>query len=143
MTVSDNTLLIDEYNGRPRPNIEPLPNGEIVVLHHRELDSEPFGRVFDIVERFLPRKFWRMYPDDGEAGFFVFIMPSAQLRDDIAAVDSAIGPKFDQDNPAAQPFDAERFAIDPVLASYFRRWFLQGDGRTCDRAPGPAESNGR
>jgi hypothetical protein len=44
-----------------------------------------------------------MNANDGQTGWFVFNMPTPQLRDDIATVNSAIGPKLDQ---ITRPFRA-------------------------------------
>ena len=41
-----------------------------------------------------------MDANDGQAGLLIFIMPLPQLRDDVATVNSAVGPKFYQNHPA-------------------------------------------
>ena len=62
-----------------------------------------------------------MDADDGQPGLFILIMPTPQLRDDVSTVDSAIGPKLDQDHPAFEACDGERFAVDPVFAGEIGR----------------------
>ena len=46
-----------------------------------------------------------MNADNGQAGSLIFVMPIPQLRDDIAAIDSTVGPKFYQDHAASQARD--------------------------------------
>jgi hypothetical protein len=46
-----------------------------------------------------------MDADNGQAGFLIFLMPIPQLRDDVAAIDSTIGPKLYQNDAAPQARD--------------------------------------
>lgn len=61
-----------------------------------------------------------MDSNDGQTGLFVGIMPTPQLRNDIAAVDSAKSPEFDQDDSSLQSADSERLAVEPILTNEFR-----------------------
>ena len=114
-----------------------MPYIEIVVLHHGKFNAETGAGVFYFGQRFLPGKFRRVDADDGQASWFVLIMPTPQLRDDVSTVDSAIGPKLDQDNPAFEGCDGERFAVDPVFAGEFRRRRAVGKRRAGARPSRP------
>ena len=52
-----------------------------------------------------------MDANDGQAGLFVFVMPTAQLRDDVFAINSAIGPEFNQYHSALESSHGEGFAV--------------------------------
>ena len=68
-----------------------------------------------------------MDADDGQTGFFIIVMPSPQLRDDIAAVDSTVGPKLHQYDSALQIANGKRFAVDPILSSDVRGSYAMGN----------------
>ena len=72
-----------------------------------------------------------MDADDGQAGLLIFVMPTPQLRDYIAAVNSAIGPEFDQHDAPFKLANGERLAVDPVLPGDIR-----GGGTVGDRSAG-------
>ena len=67
----------------------------------------------------------------GQAGAFIFVMPTPQLRDNIAAVNSAIGPKVHQHDAPFELANGERLAVDPVLPGDIR-----GGGTVGDRSAG-------
>ena len=70
-----------------------------------------------------------MDADDGQSGGLIFVMPTPQLRDDIFAIDSAIGPKFNQHHAALKSTRGERLAVKPILPGDFGRGSADGDRR--------------
>ena len=70
-----------------------------------------------------------MDADDGQASGLIFVMPTPQLRDDVFAIDSAIGPEFDQHHTARQCTDGEGFAVKPIVPGDIRRGSADGDRR--------------
>ncbi len=70
-----------------------------------------------------------MNADDGQSRGFVFVVPAPQLRDDVFAIDSAIGPEFHKDDSAFKARDGQRFAVDPINAGDIRRRRAAGERR--------------
>ena len=74
-----------------------------------------------------------MDADDDEAGGLIFVMPTPQLRDDVFAIDSAIGPEFNQHYTTLQCTDGERFAVKPIFPGDIGRGSADGDRRASFR----------
>ena len=61
-----------------------------------------------------------MNSDDCKALLFVSVIPAPQLRDDVFAIDSAVGPELDQYDLVLQIVQCQWLAIDPRTAGNFR-----------------------
>src|SRR5205814_1464365 len=97
------------------------PDREVVVLHDRVLDAQLTHRIDDLVERLLPAELGTVHADDGQALRRVLAVPVPQLRDHVFAVVSAERPELDGDDAAAESFDAQRRAVDPLAGRQLRR----------------------
>lgn len=120
LAVADDALFVDHDNRWPGPDFVALPIVEVIVLHDGKFDAQPGDCLSDFVERLFPGKFRRMDTDNRQPQGMVLIMPRPQLRDDVATIDSPVGPKFDQDHSTLQTGYGERFAIEPVDAGKLR-----------------------
>jgi hypothetical protein len=77
------------------------------------VNAEPGAGVGHISRRFFSRKFRGMDPDDRQVvREFAFEIP--QLRNDVDAIDSAVGPEVENDDFAAQLPDRQRRRIEPL-----------------------------
>src|SRR2546426_6588826 len=101
--------------GGPRSHAEPGPDREVVVLHDRVAHAEPLRRVDDLRVRLLPEELRAVDTDDGEPQRRVPFVPRPQLRDHVAAVDSAVRPELDKDDAGAQAWHRQGVAVDPRL----------------------------
>ena len=137
MAVTNYALFVDQHDGWPSPDAVAVPNVKVVILHHRELDTETRGRFLHFGQGFFPGKFRRMDADDGQPGLFELIMPTPQLRDDVSTVDSAIGPKLDENNSPFEARDVERFTVDPVFAGELGSRCAVGERRAGTRPSRP------
>jgi hypothetical protein len=98
MAIPDDTFFVDQNCGRPGPDPVTLPNLEAVVLHDRIADPHLLRCRFYLVQRFLPEKLRRVDSYNCKTLLFVFVVPASQLRDNVFAVNSAVGPKLEHDN---------------------------------------------
>jgi hypothetical protein len=137
MSVSNNALFVDQDSGGPSPDSITFPNFKVVVLHHRITNPQLRHRSSDFIQRLFPRKLWAMNPDDGEAFIFVLIIPVPQPRDDVLAVNSAVGPKLHENDTALQVAQTERLGIDPRATGDFRRFLPCGERLTAVRPQSP------
>src|SRR5207247_5950960 len=113
--VPDDPLPVHEEQGGPRSHAEPGPDREVVVLHDRVAHAEPLRRVDDLRVRLLPEELRAVDTDDGEPQRRVPFVPRPQLRDHVAAVDSAVRPELDEDDAGAQAWHRQGVAVDPRL----------------------------
>jgi len=111
--VSDYPVTVHEDGSRPRPGTEALPDGEVVVLDDGIADVAVADRGRHAVVRTLPEKLRGVDADDREPRLTVPLVPAPQLRDHVVAVDSAIRPELDEDDPPPESGDRERLAVDP------------------------------
>jgi hypothetical protein len=77
------------------PDAIALPNVEAVVLNHGIADFQLLDCGFYFIQRLLPKELRTMDADDGKTLLVVFLVPAPQLRDNVFAVDSTIGPDFE------------------------------------------------
>jgi hypothetical protein len=78
-----------------------------------------------------------VHSDNCKTLLFVFVVPAPQLRDNVLAVDSAVGPKFHHDNPALQVADRKRFTIKPRPTGNIRSRFPGSKGLAVGRPKTP------
>src|SRR5262245_49811192 len=104
---------IDENGSGPRPDPVALPDGVVVVLDDRIPHAQTLGRSRDVVARALPRKLRAVHAHDGQSLRRVSLVPGPQLRDHVLAVDSAVRPELDEDDPPPQSLHRERAAVQP------------------------------
>ncbi len=133
----------------PGPDPVTLPNVKAVVLYDRIADPQLLCRCFYFVQGFLPEKFRGVNADNCKTPILVFVIPGPQLRDNVLAVNSAVGPKFNHDNPALQVIDRERLTIKPRPTGNVRRRFSRNKGlavgwpkapsRQCNREKKPVD----
>ena len=114
-------------------------------------DSGPqlLCRRFHLVQGFLPEKFRRVDSNNCKTLLFVFVVPAPQLGDNVLAVNSAVGPKFNHDNPALQVIDRKRVTIKPRPTGNLRSRFPGSKGlavswpkapsRQCNREKKPID----
>src|SRR5256886_2050423 len=113
--VPDDPLPVHEDERGPGPDAEPLPDAEVVVLDDRVSHTELPRRVRDLLVRLLPEELGAVDADDGQPEGLKPLVPRPQLRDHVAAVDSAVGPELDEDHAAAQPLRRQGPTVDPPL----------------------------
>src|SRR5881396_794917 len=113
--VPDDPLTVHEDERGPGPDAEPLPDAEVVVLDDRVSHTESPRRVRDLLVRLLPEELGAVDADDGQPEGLKPLVPRPQLRDHVAAVDSAVGPELDEDHTAAQPLRRQGPTVDPPL----------------------------
>ena len=142
---------IDEHQRRPGANRVALPDGKVGVVDDRMGQVVPQHGGPQILGAFLGRELGGVDADHDEFGSkFVFELP--QLREDVQAVDSAVGPEVEHDEFPAQPLDRQRFAVDPLepfrelrcsyspskAIRHLHHSFLEGRCPHKDRDPVPA-----
>src|SRR5439155_1086321 len=130
--VPDDPFAVHEDQCRPRSHAEPGPDREVVVLHDRVAHAEPLRRVDDLIVRLLPEELGAADADHGEPRRRVPFVPPPQLRDHIAAVDSAVRPELDEDHGATQALHRQGIRVDPrppAPRATNARPHVVGDGR--------------
>lgn len=137
MAVTNYPFFIDQHNGRPCPYAVAFPDIEAVVLHHRKLYSQARGGILDAFQPPLPEKLRRVNADNRKPIRLVSSVPLPQLRDNIAAVNSAVRPEFYQYDSAFQISESQRLAVDPAFSGYIRRGFPERDRRAKPRRQQP------
>src|SRR5207245_9298688 len=68
-----------------------------------------------LLVRLLPDELRAVDADDGQPEGLKPLVPRPQLRDHVAAVDSAVGPELDENHAAAQPLRRQGPTVDPPL----------------------------
>ena len=126
MAIPNDTFFVDQNRRWPCPDPVTLPNVKAIVLDDRIADPQLLCRRYDSVQRLLPEKLRGVHPDNCKTMLFVFGVPGPQLRDNVLTVDSAVGPKFNQYDPALQVSDCKRFAIEPRPTRNVRSRFAGG-----------------
>jgi len=128
MAVPYNPFFVDQDRRRPGPDRVTFPNVEAVVLDDRIADAQLLCRRFHLVQGILPEKFRRVDSNNCKTLLFVFVVPAPQLGDNVLAVNSAVGPKFNHDNPALQVIDRKRVTIKPRPTGNLRSRFPYSEG---------------
>src|SRR5581483_2073159 len=114
--VPDDAAPIDDDGRGPGPDAEPAPGREVVVQDDRVSDPELPDGGGDAVRAPLPGKLRRVDAHDRQPGAPVPLVPVPQLRDHVAAVDSAEGPELHQHDPPPEIARRERWAVEPRTA---------------------------
>jgi len=103
----DVSRWVDEDQSGPGAHAVALPHQEFRVIHDRMSNLVTSDRVAKGDCLPLIGKLGGMDPDDRQ-GQGEFRFQRLQLREDVQAVDSAVGPEVEQDQPSAEIREAER-----------------------------------
>src|SRR4029434_9541363 len=149
MPVANDTFFVDQNRRWPGPDPVTLPNLKAVVLYDWIADPQLLCRRFHFVQGSFPETLQCVHSDNSKTLLFVFVVPAPQLRDNVLTVDSAVGPKFNHDNPALQVADRERFSIKQRPTGNIRSRFPGSKGlaeggpkapsRQCNREKKPID----
>ena len=103
--------------GRPETVFVALPDGEIIVLHHRPGHLVVLGGLHHVFIHFLEMELRRVDADYDQTVVGVAFVPSPQVGKRADAVDAGISPEINQHDLASQPFHREWAAVDPLLGA--------------------------
>ena len=107
-------LRVDDPQRRPGARCVGLPYLVIRIDQHRMLDVIPHDRIGDVVGIFFGRELRRVDADDDDlVGIGLFEL--LEFREDMHAVDAAVGPEVDHHPLAAQVLEPDRAGrIEPL-----------------------------
>jgi hypothetical protein len=142
MAVANASSFVCQYRGGPRPDPVTLPDLVAIVLHDGISNTQIFRGRLHFAKRLFPKKFRRMDSDDRQTRSRISFMPVAQLRDNVPAIDSAIGPEFDDYDPSAQIFESQRGAVDPRPAGKLGGRLSDSERVAYARPQGPSQDGG-
>ncbi len=107
-------LGIDDADARPARHGVGVPDGVVGVVHHRMRDAVTEHRLADVVVELLAVELRGVDPDDDDL-VRVGLLELRQLRQEVHAVDAAVGPEIQHDELAAERFDGERLLrVEPA-----------------------------
>ena len=100
-------LGVDQDQGRPAIDAEPVPDDLVGVVDHRVLDPVLVDLLADVLGLALGLELGGVDADDDQL-VLVFLLEGGEVGQDVVAVDAAIGPEVEQDDLAAQLFEVDR-----------------------------------
>ncbi len=111
--ADDAAIRADEHERRPGAHRVFAPDAHRVIVDDRVVDVQSTNRILKMNVEALGRVLGAMDADDEELIVEVgFEIP--QLRDDVQAVDSAVGPEIENDELASQVGDLQRaLGVEP------------------------------
>ncbi len=109
----DAAIGIEKHQGWPSPNPVALPNRQAGVVDNGVSDLIALDRGAEVGGLFLSRKFSGMDTDDDQL-VWEDALELPRPREDMEAIDSAIGPKVENDQFPTQIGEGQRRRIEPV-----------------------------
>ncbi len=123
------TLRIDDPQAGPARDVESIPQLVVAIVNHRMLDIVAEHRIGNIFRVLFGVELGRMNADDDQL-VRERMLKFLQNRQDVHAVDAAIGPEIEQHKLATQLLEIDRSAgVDPSSAGVERRRLLAAIGK--------------
>ena len=97
----------DQDEGRPGPDKVVVPDFVSVVDDHRMFDVVADDRLPDIFRILFVVKFGGVHTDHQEGGFPVLSFQISQIRQDVQAIDAAVGPEVEEHDMPLQQVEGQ------------------------------------
>ena len=104
---TDVSLGVDQDHCRPEVDVVPTPDRLVAVVDDWVSDVVSQDSTPDVLDIFLGIEFWGMDSEDHQL-VWVFLLELFQHRQDVHAVDAAVGPEVQQHDLAAEVTDVDR-----------------------------------
>ena len=106
---------VDQHQGRPAIDAEPVPDDHVGVVDDRVLDPVLGHLAADVLGVLLGVELGGVDADDHQL-VLVLLLELGQVGQDVVAVDAAVGPEVEQDDLALELGELDRARIDPADA---------------------------
>ena len=122
LVVSDQIAFrIDHPQRRPHVDRVPLPQHQLRIIHHGMSDAVPKNRLTNVLGLPFRGKLRRVHADHHQR-IGVFLFELLQLRQDVHAVDAAVGPEVEHHELAAERCQFQRLSrVHPLARAAERR----------------------